>query len=190
MPAPGYGTYNTAGFVTLFGTADDIQKALGLLRFNPTDRPNAVDGSSETTTFTITLSDGSGASIQPNSSISVEFGAPLRQPRTGRTSPLRRNDFRNSEQRHDGRLLSAVDPDGQLVSFKFADALANSNGLVSADGRFEIVSDVIKVRNAGLIQVGHDTILNYGIVASDGLAEPRRAPWRLPSRTSTRLRSR
>ena len=72
VPAPGYGTYNTAGFVALFGTADYIQKALGLLRFNPTDRPNAVDGSSETTTFTITLSDASGASIQPNSSISVE----------------------------------------------------------------------------------------------------------------------
>ena len=71
-PAPGYGTYNTAGFVTLFGTADYIQKALGLLRFNPTDRPNAADGSSETTTFTITLSDASGASIQPNSNISVE----------------------------------------------------------------------------------------------------------------------
>ena len=110
VPAPGYGTYNTAGFVTLFGTADYIQKALGLLRFNPTDRPNAVDGSSETTTFTITLSDASGASIQPNSSISVEIGAPLRQPRSGRTSPLRWNDFRHSEQRHDGRAAVGCRP--------------------------------------------------------------------------------
>ncbi len=64
--------------------------------------------------------------------------------------------------------LSASDADEDAVSFTFADSLAGSNGLVSADGRFTIVGDEIRVRDHALIQVSADSAFSYAIVASDG----------------------
>ncbi|HZH11100.1 MAG TPA: Calx-beta domain-containing protein [Microvirga sp.] len=66
--------------------------------------------------------------------------------------------------------LAATDPNGTTSSFKFVNALAGSNGLISSDGAFEIVGNQIKVKDATKIQVTNETshTFNYQVVSTDG----------------------
>ncbi|MGO4574063.1 M10 family metallopeptidase C-terminal domain-containing protein, partial [Microvirga sp. 2TAF3] len=75
----GVGHYDAAtGIYTVEGTAADVTEAVKALRFNPTDRPTAAAGSVESTTFTISVSDG--ALSDSKATITVEAAAANRAP--------------------------------------------------------------------------------------------------------------
>ncbi|QFU17614.1 cadherin domain-containing protein [Microvirga thermotolerans] len=63
--------------------------------------------------------------------------------------------------------LAATDTDGQTIGYTFQNAQAGSNGLISADGKFKIVGNVIKT-NGTVANVTADTALTYAVVANDG----------------------
>lgn len=155
------------GTFTMTGTALEVEIAVRALKYDPTDRTGAPDLSTETTTFTIALSDAGGLSVAPSSGIQVtsihhENAAPTAAVLSGGAV---------SDTAAVGTVvgaLSATDSDGDAVSFTFANALAGSNGLVSADGRFAIVNGSIVVNDKSLIQVAQTTAVNYAVVAADG----------------------
>ncbi|WP_162820316.1 Calx-beta domain-containing protein [Microvirga calopogonii] len=66
--------------------------------------------------------------------------------------------------------LAATDPDGTTPTFKFVNAQAGSNGLISSDGAFKIVGGQIQVNDATQIQVttGSSRTFSYQVVATDG----------------------
>lgn len=63
--------------------------------------------------------------------------------------------------------LAAQDGDTQTITYTFQNALAGSNGLISADGKFKIVGNLIKT-NGAVADVTQDTPLTYAVVANDG----------------------
>ncbi|WP_414471129.1 hypothetical protein [Microvirga sp. M2] len=63
--------------------------------------------------------------------------------------------------------LALKDDDNQTIGYTFQTALAGSNGLISADGKFKIVGNVIKT-NGAVADVAQDTPLTYAVVANDG----------------------
>ncbi|WP_262028318.1 cadherin domain-containing protein [Microvirga sp. Mcv34] len=63
--------------------------------------------------------------------------------------------------------LAATDADGQTIGYTFANAQAGSNGLISADGKFKIVGNLIQT-NGTVANVTADTALTYSVVANDG----------------------
>jgi Ca2+-binding RTX toxin-like protein len=162
------GSYDAAtGTFTVTGTVSQVQAAVRALRYDPTDRNGDPNLSTETAHFTLSVQDAGGLSSAPVSGIQVtsvhhENTAPTAAVLSGGTV---------SDAALAGTVvgtLSASDADGDAVSFAFADALAGSNGLVSADGRFAIVNNAIVVRDKSLIQVAQDTTFSYAVVASDG----------------------
>ncbi|MCB5174654.1 cadherin domain-containing protein [Microvirga sp. SM9] len=65
--------------------------------------------------------------------------------------------------------LTRTDDEGETVTYTFADALAGSNGLISADERFKIVlGNQIQVNQN--IEVTADEPVDYELIASDGEA--------------------
>ena len=162
----GIGSYDrSAGIYTVTGTPAQVQAAIRALQFNPEDRVAPV-GSMQTTNFTISIVDAQGAAGQPNSNISVASAASNIAPDAphltgGSISDMAAAGFQVG-------TLSASDANGDAVTYTFGQALAGSNGLISADGRFEIVNNVIVVRDPKLIQVSQDSSFTYDVIASDG----------------------
>ncbi|HZH10039.1 MAG TPA: hypothetical protein VEZ24_06710 [Microvirga sp.] len=162
----GIGSYNrSAGIYTVTGTPAQVQAAIRALQFNPEDRVAPV-GSVQTTNFTISIVDAQGSAGQPNSNISVASAASNIAPDAphltgGSISDMAAAGFQVG-------TLSASDANGDAVTYTFGQALAGSNGLISADGRFEIVNNVIVVRDPKLIQVSQDSSFTYDVIASDG----------------------
>ncbi|KAB0267927.1 beta strand repeat-containing protein [Microvirga brassicacearum] len=166
VPVAG-GSYDPAtGIFTITGAAADVLAAVRALQFNPEDRAGAPNGSIETTTFTIAVVDAGGLSVA-SSSIAVDS---VHVGNLGPAAPvLSSGAITDSAQ--DGTVvgtLSAADPDEDAVTFAFVDALEDSGGLVSADGRFKIVNGEIIVNDQGLIQVAQQTSFSYAVAASDG----------------------
>ncbi|QFU17788.1 calcium-binding protein [Microvirga thermotolerans] len=162
------GTFDAAtGIFTMTGTALEVQTAVHALRYDPTDRTGAPDLSAETTVFTIELTDAGGLSAPSSSAIRVTS---IHHENAVPTAPVLSGGA-ISDAAAAGTVvgtLSATDTDGDALSFTFADALAGSDGLVSADGRFAISGGSIVVRDKSLIQVAQDTVFSYAVTASDG----------------------
>jgi Ca2+-binding RTX toxin-like protein len=162
----GIGAYNrNAGTYTVTGTAAQVQAAIQSLQFIPEER-TAPAGSAQTTNFTISIVDGNGVAGQPNSYISVEAVASNVAPTAPQLTGGSITDMAGAGSQVG--TLSASDQNGDALTYRFSDALEGSNGLISADGRFEIVNDVIVVRDPRLIQVAQDSTFTYGVIASDG----------------------
>ncbi|WP_165820083.1 hypothetical protein [Microvirga sp. KLBC 81] len=162
----GIGTYNrTTGVYTVTGTAAEVQAAIRALQFSPEDR-TAPAGSVQTTNFAISIVDSKGVEGQPNSNISVASVASNIAPTAPQLTGGSISDMAGAGSQVGA--LSASDQNGDALSYTFSEALAGSNGLVSADGRFEIVDNVVVVRDPTLIQVSQDSTFTYGVIASDG----------------------
>lgn len=170
VPTSG-GSYDAAtGIFTVSGNLQSVTAAVHALRFDATNRDGAVNGSIETTTFAIKIRDAGGLSPSAISNIKVDSVHVIGEVNHAPTAPAL-SGGRIAETALAGAtvgLLSASDEDGHAVSFTFAQARADSNGLISANGAFEIAGGIIKVRDASLIQVSKDTTATYEIVASDG----------------------
>jgi hypothetical protein len=169
VPVQG-GSYDAVtGTFTVTGLLQDVRTAVASLLFNPTDRFGAEAGSVERTIFSIAVADASGAlSFASNAAVvdSVATGAVGNAPPA--TPELTGGSVMETAQAGDRvGTLSASDPNGDPVIFTFADAQTGSGGLISADGRFVIEGNTVKLVDPSLIQVDHDTLFNYGIVASD-----------------------
>jgi len=159
------GSYDAeTGVFTVTGTADQVRAALESVRFNPTDRPDAPAGGVETTTFTIVVTDQHGLTSVPNSNVKVDS---VRTSNDSPTAPALSGGtiLETARQGDVVGTLSSTDPNGDALTFQFADALAGSNGRVSADRRFQIVDGVVKVYNQS--DVTQDTTFTYTIVVTD-----------------------
>ncbi|MGO4525678.1 hypothetical protein AB4097_12530 [Microvirga sp. 2MCAF35] len=162
----GIGHYDrSAGTYTVTGTIAQVEAAIHALRFNPADRIAPV-GSVQTTNFAISIVDDQGVAGQSNSNISVASLASNIAPNAPQLAGGSINDMAATGSQVG--TLSASDPNGDTLTYTFSQALAGSNGLISADGRFEIVNNLIVVRDAKLIQVAQDTSFTYSVTASDG----------------------
>ncbi|WP_445501939.1 hypothetical protein [Microvirga sp. G4-2] len=162
----GIGTYNkSAGTYTVTGTAAQVQAAIQALQFDPEDRIASV-GSVQTTSFTISVIDSNGVEGQPNSNVSVASTASNIAPTAPQLTDGSISDMANAGSQVG--TLSAIDQNGDALIYTFSEALADSNGLISADGRFEIVNNVVVLRDPKLIQVSQDSTFTYNVIASDG----------------------
>jgi Ca2+-binding RTX toxin-like protein len=169
VPVQG-GSYDAAtGTFTVTGLVDEVRAAIASLLFNPTDRFGAEAGSIERTKFSIAVADASGAfTFASDVAIvdSIATGAIGNSPPA--TPELVGGTVAETAQAGDlAGTFSASDPNGDPVTFTFADAQAGSDGLISADGRFVIEGNAVKLVDPSLIDVDHDTVFSYGIVASD-----------------------
>ena len=162
VPTEG-GTYDAeTGVFTVTGTLQQVQAAVRALRFNPTDRPDAPNGSIEATNFFITVTDAGGLTVGPTFAgrvYSEHYG------NEGPTAPVLSGGSTTDHAPAGTQVgtLSATDPNGDTLTFTFG-----NGSTVSGDGRFEIVNGAIKVRDPSLIQVSQDTTFTYTVVASDG----------------------
>ena len=160
------GTYDrSAGTYTVTGTVAQVEAAIQALQFIPEQRVAPV-GSVQTTNFTITIVDSKGVAGQPNSYISVDAVASNVAPSAPELAGGSITDMAGAGSQVG--TLSASDQNGDSLTYRFSDALEGSDGLISADGRFEIVSNVIVVRDPRLIQVAQDSTFTYSVIVSDG----------------------
>jgi Ca2+-binding RTX toxin-like protein len=169
VPAQG-GTYDAeTGVFTFVGTLQAAREALASLMFNPTDRPDAEAGSTEATTFSITVRDASGAPASASdiaTVTSVAVGHVNRAPSEPVLSGGTITDKINSDMVVG--TLTTSDPDGDPLTITFDQAQAYSWGLISADGRFKIVDGTVVINDPLLIQVDGDQTFTYTVTASDG----------------------
>jgi len=163
----GIGAYDrNAGTYTVMGSVADVEAAIQALQFKPTDRPEAQPGTVEVTQFTIAIVDGRGLAGESNGNVSVETVAANAAPGVPELIGGVISDLISAGS--EVGTLSADDPDGDSVTYTFSEAMEGSDGLISADGRFEIVNGVIVVRDPKLIQVAQDSAFTYDVIASDG----------------------
>ncbi|WP_315986496.1 hypothetical protein [Microvirga sp. Mcv34] len=166
VPNPGSVTYDrNAGTYTVIGTVAEVQAAIQALKFDPTDRVAPV-GSAQTTTFTISIVDDQGVAGQSVGNISVTSLASNIAPTAPQLAGGSISDMAVAGSQVG--TLSASDANGDSLTYTFSQALDGSNGLISADGRFEIVNNTIVVRDQKLIQVAQDSTFTYNVIADDG----------------------
>lgn len=162
----GIGVYDrNAGTYTVTGTAAQVEAAIQALQFIPEAR-TAPAGSVQTTNFTMSVVDSQGIAGQPNSNISVASTASNLAPTAPQLTGGSISDMAGAGSQVG--TLSASDQNGDVLTYTFSEALAGSNGLISADGRFEIANNAVVVRDSTLIQVAQDSTFTYSVVASDG----------------------
>lgn len=116
-------------------------------------------------TYAIVASDGSSAT-NGNVTLTIKHQTPgnTLPPVPAATASINEGTGANI----DVVTLAEVDTDSQQIAYTFENALANSDGLISADGRFKIVGNKIQV-NATLADVEADTTASYAVKASDGI---------------------
>ncbi|WP_281024346.1 hypothetical protein [Microvirga calopogonii] len=162
----GPGNYDRiAGTYTVKGTVAEVQAAIQALQFNPTDRVAPV-GSPQTTHFTISIVDDEGVAGQSVGNIAITSLATNIAPAAPQLTGGSISDMAATGSQVG--TLSASDPNGDTLTYTFSQALAGSNGLISADGRFEIVNNLVVVRDQKLIQVAQNSSFTYSVTASDG----------------------
>ncbi|EIM29309.1 calcium-binding protein [Microvirga lotononidis] len=162
----GIGTYNrVAGTYTVTGTVAQVQAAIQALQFDPENRV-APAGSVQTTNFTISIVDEKGVAGQANGNISVASVASNIAPTAPEMTGGSISDMAAAGSQVG--TLSASDANGDAVTYTFSQALAGSDGRISADGRFEIVNNLVVLRDPKLIQVAQNTTFTYGVIADDG----------------------
>ncbi|MBZ6077152.1 beta strand repeat-containing protein [Microvirga puerhi] len=169
VPVQG-GTYDAAtGIFTFVGILQDARAAVASLLFNPTDRPNAAAGTVEATSFSITITDSSGATASVTDFATVNSVA-VGHVNQAPNAPIFVGG-NTTDRASAGQLvgtLSASDPDGDPLTLTFDWAQTNSNGLISADGRFKIVNGTVVVNNPQWLQVDKNETFTYAVTASDG----------------------
>lgn len=169
VPAQG-GTYDAeTGIFTFVGSLEAARTALASLMFNPTDRPDAEAGSTESTTFSITVRDAIGTPVSASDIATVTSVAVGHVNHAPTTPALSNSDIsdRLTTDLTVGSLI-VTDPDGDPLTITFDNAQPSSFGLISADGRFKIVDGTIVVNDPSLIQVDGDQTFTYTVTASDG----------------------
>lgn len=160
---------DTTGIFTFVGTVQDARAAVASLMFNPKDRPNAAAGTVEATSLSITITDSSGATATVADIATVNSVA-VGHINQAPTQPVFSGGS-ITDKAVAGALvgmLSASDPDGDPLSLTFDSAQSNSSGLISADGRFKIVNGAIVVNNPLYVQVDKNETFTYTVTASDG----------------------
>ncbi|KLK94013.1 hypothetical protein AA309_06010 [Microvirga vignae] len=169
VPVQG-GTYDaTTGIFTFVGTLQQARAAVAALLFNPTDRPIAESGSVETTTFSITITDASGATASASNIATVQSVATGYVNHAPTAPVLSNGDI--SDKATAGMVVGALtstDPDGDALTLTFDWAMVGTNGQVSADGKFKIVDGTIVVNDPRLVQVDQNTTLIYTVTSTDG----------------------
>lgn len=123
-----------------------------------------VDGD-QTFTYTVTATDGHGGTT--SGSVTIDVADANHAP----SAPVLLGNSTVSEAvaaRTVVGTLSSTDTDNDPLNYTFINAMAGTNGWVSADGRFEIVNGTVQVRDPSLIQVNQDTTFTYGVYVSDG----------------------
>jgi Ca2+-binding RTX toxin-like protein len=141
----GGGTYDPGtGRYTISGSAVHVTLALRALQFNPTDR-NGPIGEIDTTTFTVTVRDGS---LEASQDVRVESVIADKPP----SQPILSND-RIDELVADGTrvgTLSAQDSNGQSITYSLVGA---------GYAPFEIVGNELRVKNG--VALDHEQTKAY-----------------------------
>ncbi len=144
-------TNGTVTFAAGASTATITLNVVGDTAFEPNE------------TFTIGLSNATGATITDNSGAGTITNDDAVPVNTAPTAPSGTASV-NEDAMNDTPVLTlaATDVDGQTIDYTFA-----TGGTTSADGKFKIVGNVIKV-NGTLADVPADAAVTYAIVANDG----------------------
>ncbi|MEZ0170600.1 hypothetical protein [Microvirga sp. TS319] len=121
-------------------------------------------------TYVVVANDGTGGANATATGDVVITIKNVAQPPANQAPPNPATAVNVNEGTADDQLVATLalkDADDQTIGYTFQNALAGSNGLISADGKFKIVGNLIKT-NAEVADVQDDTPLTYVVVANDG----------------------
>lgn len=152
-----HGTANNLRKFTLKGSAAAIETLLAGVTFTP--------ASAGQTDFSFTLSDGANPLQTFNNAVSAVGTVPDNPP-----PPTPGGDVTTHEGRTDGFVVKTLQlKDGAVdIAYTFENHLAG-NDKVSADGRYVIVGNEVRVRGAGWVSVTDDYTDTYRITATDNV---------------------
>ncbi|WP_198411830.1 cadherin domain-containing protein, partial [Microvirga flavescens] len=118
-------------------------------------------------TYSIVANDGSGTA---NATATGTVNITVKNTPVANTAPPAPSGDVNIDERSANNTLvhtlAATDADGQAIGYTFQSAQANSNGKISADGKFRIVNNTIVV-NGTLTEVAVDDPRVYTVIAND-----------------------
>ena len=155
------GVYDeTEGTYTITGTAATVQTTVRALQFNPRDRDGG--NGTETTTFTISVQDESGATVTSNGAIKVDSTIPVAPPQINNPPAPVLSGNAAVEYAAAGTLvgtLSATDADGDALTYTL---------LGNADGRFTLSGNQILVADGFRLDFEQQASHTVKVRVSDG----------------------